>query len=87
MVSKYQPIFSSLINDKCHYFHIPHPQDCNAVLRMAMDGVITNKLGQKIPQKGEVELLCGGPPCQVLHFIMFIKDCQVVEFYPVLHYY
>ncbi|KAL5271589.1 hypothetical protein ACHWQZ_G002012 [Mnemiopsis leidyi] len=39
-------------------------EDCNAVLRMAMEGVLTNKLGQKIPQKGEVELLCGGPPCQ-----------------------
>ena len=23
-----------------------------------------NSIGQKLPQKGDVELLCGGPPCQ-----------------------
>ena len=39
-------------------------QDCNDVLRLALEGCETNELGQQIPQKGEVELLCGGPPCQ-----------------------
>nr|CAD7458370.1 unnamed protein product [Timema tahoe] len=29
-----------------------------------MKGKTTNEKGQKLPQKGEVELLCGGPPCQ-----------------------
>ena len=27
-------------------------------------GEKTDVLGQKLPQKGDVELLCGGPPCQ-----------------------
>ncbi|XP_063689168.1 DNA (cytosine-5)-methyltransferase 1-like [Bolinopsis microptera] len=49
-----------LNNPKAEVFN----EDCNAVLKMAIDGVPTNKLGQQIPQKGEVELLCGGPPCQ-----------------------
>ena len=40
-------------------------EDCNAVLKMALEGQLTNSLGQLIPKKGEVELLCGGPPCQV----------------------
>lgn len=39
-------------------------EDCNAVLKMALEGQLTNSLGQLIPKKGEVELLCGGPPCQ-----------------------
>jgi len=38
--------------------------DCNLLLDNAMKGVLTNKTGQKIPQQGEVDLLCGGPPCQ-----------------------
>ncbi|KAJ8369806.1 hypothetical protein SKAU_G00098340 [Synaphobranchus kaupii] len=29
-----------------------------------MAGEQTNSLGQKLPQKGDVEMLCGGPPCQ-----------------------
>lgn len=27
-------------------------------------GAKTNSRGQSLPQKGDVELLCGGPPCQ-----------------------
>ncbi|KAK7495817.1 hypothetical protein BaRGS_00013037, partial [Batillaria attramentaria] len=38
--------------------------DCNLLLRRAIDGETTNDLGQRLPLKGEVELLCGGPPCQ-----------------------
>lgn len=38
--------------------------DCNLLLTMAMEGAPTNGKGQKLPCKGEVELLCGGPPCQ-----------------------
>ena len=30
----------------------------------ALQGQTTNEMGQKLPQKGDVELLCGGPPCQ-----------------------
>ena len=29
-----------------------------------MQGEATDDLGQKLPLKGDVELLCGGPPCQ-----------------------
>ncbi|XP_076436549.1 DNA (cytosine-5)-methyltransferase 1-like [Babylonia areolata] len=38
--------------------------DCNELLRKAMNGETTNDQGQKLPLKGNVELLCGGPPCQ-----------------------
>ena len=38
--------------------------DCNLLLKYAIEGVAANQRGQKIPQQGEVELLCGGPPCQ-----------------------
>ena len=27
-------------------------------------GAKVNQCGQQLPQKGDVELLCGGPPCQ-----------------------
>jgi len=27
-------------------------------------GEKTNVAGQRLPMKGEVDLLCGGPPCQ-----------------------
>jgi len=29
-------------------------------------GETKNRQGQTLPQKGEVEMLCGGPPCQGL---------------------
>eukprot|EP00057_Strongylocentrotus_purpuratus_P012708 XP_011667182.1 PREDICTED: DNA (cytosine-5)-methyltransferase PliMCI isoform X1 [Strongylocentrotus purpuratus] len=38
--------------------------DCNELLRLVMQGDKTSRTGQKLPQKGDVELLCGGPPCQ-----------------------
>jgi len=38
--------------------------DCNELLKLVMDGQKCNRKGQKLPQKGDVELLCGGPPCQ-----------------------
>ncbi|XP_065183686.1 DNA (cytosine-5)-methyltransferase 1-like [Sycon ciliatum] len=38
--------------------------DCNELLRLVMSGRTENKSGQPLPQKGEVDLLCGGPPCQ-----------------------
>ncbi|XP_012137658.2 DNA methyltransferase 1a isoform X2 [Megachile rotundata] len=39
-------------------------EDCNILLQKVMNGDATNEIGQKLPQKGQVELLCGGPPCQ-----------------------
>ena len=34
------------------------------ILYCTLQGAEKNDRGQKLPQKGEVELLCGGPPCQ-----------------------
>ncbi|KAB7504337.1 DNA (cytosine-5)-methyltransferase PliMCI [Armadillidium nasatum] len=38
--------------------------DCNILLKLVMEGKTVNDKGQKLPQKGEVDMLCGGPPCQ-----------------------
>ncbi|CAL1301280.1 unnamed protein product [Larinioides sclopetarius] len=38
-------------------------EDCNHLLKLVMDGQEMIK-GQRLPQKGEVECLTGGPPCQ-----------------------
>ena len=34
------------------------------VCSLLMQGEKTNATGQKLPQRGDVDLLCGGPPCQ-----------------------
>ncbi|KFM81899.1 DNA (cytosine-5)-methyltransferase PliMCI, partial [Stegodyphus mimosarum] len=39
-------------------------EDCNLLLRMVMEGKEATYKGQKLPQKGDVHMLCGGPPCQ-----------------------
>ncbi|XP_027811054.2 DNA (cytosine-5)-methyltransferase 1 isoform X1 [Marmota flaviventris] len=39
-------------------------EDCNVLLKLVMAGEKTNSRGQRLPQKGDVEMLCGGPPCQ-----------------------
>ena len=39
-------------------------EDCNILLEMVMSGKEKSNCGQKLPQKGDIELLCGGPPCQ-----------------------
>ncbi|XP_076172771.1 DNA (cytosine-5)-methyltransferase PliMCI [Ptiloglossa arizonensis] len=39
-------------------------EDCNVLLQKVMNGELCDNSGQRLPQKGEVELLCGGPPCQ-----------------------
>ncbi|XP_076281112.1 DNA (cytosine-5)-methyltransferase PliMCI [Lasioglossum baleicum] len=39
-------------------------EDCNVLLRKVMNGELCDNNGQRLPRKGEVELLCGGPPCQ-----------------------
>ena len=38
--------------------------DCNILLKLVMEGAETSDRGQVLPKRGEVELLCGGPPCQ-----------------------
>ncbi|CAI6366039.1 unnamed protein product [Macrosiphum euphorbiae] len=39
-------------------------EDSNHLLKLAMSGEKTNSKNQNIPQKGEVDFICGGPPCQ-----------------------
>ncbi|KAH7966909.1 hypothetical protein HPB49_020497 [Dermacentor silvarum] len=39
-------------------------QDFNSFLSDVLKGKRTNANGQQLPQKGDVQLLCGGPPCQ-----------------------
>ncbi|KYN05968.1 DNA (cytosine-5)-methyltransferase PliMCI [Cyphomyrmex costatus] len=39
-------------------------EDCNKLLQKVMNGEHVDNNGQKFPQKGDVEFLCGGPPCQ-----------------------
>ena len=39
-------------------------EDCNKLLDLAMKGRETNGKGQRLPRKGKIDLLCGGPPCQ-----------------------
>ncbi|KAG6440695.1 hypothetical protein O3G_MSEX001376 [Manduca sexta] len=50
----------SLNNKNCIVFN----EDCNALLRDALAGASHSSGGLRLPQQGEVELLCGGPPCQ-----------------------
>ena len=50
-----------LNNPDCTVF----TDDCNLLLKSAMDGIKVNQRGQKIPPLGEVDLLYRGPPCQV----------------------
>ena len=38
--------------------------DCNALLKMAIDGKVLVRKGLSLPPKDGVELLCEGPPCQ-----------------------
>lgn len=47
-------------NKNCIVFN----EDCNALLKDAMAGATHTAGGLRVPMQGEVELLCGGPPCQ-----------------------
>ncbi|KAI5727206.1 hypothetical protein M8J76_016131 [Diaphorina citri] len=38
--------------------------DCNKILQRVIDNEVCDDKKQKLPRKGEVEMLCGGPPCQ-----------------------
>ncbi|KAK6619871.1 hypothetical protein RUM44_006271 [Polyplax serrata] len=39
-------------------------KDCNLFLKEVLSGVSADENGTVYPGKGDVELLCGGPPCQ-----------------------
>ena len=44
------------------------PADCNLLLKIIQEAEAEGKdpmyEGKRLPKKGEVDLLCGGPPCQ-----------------------
>ncbi|XP_045531991.1 DNA (cytosine-5)-methyltransferase 1-like [Pieris brassicae] len=50
----------SLNNQQCKVFN----EDCNILLKDILSGATHSSTGVRLPMKGEVELLCGGPPCQ-----------------------
>ncbi|CAB3236806.1 unnamed protein product [Arctia plantaginis] len=50
----------ALNNKNCIVFN----EDCNALLKNVMSGSTHSAGGLRLPMQGEVELLCGGPPCQ-----------------------
>ncbi|UYV62934.1 DNMT1 [Cordylochernes scorpioides] len=84
-----------------HAFRLNFPDatvftdDCNILLKMVMDGKVTNGRNQKLPQKGDVELLCGGPPCQGFSGMnrfnsreySFFKNSLVVSYLSYCDYY
>lgn len=39
-------------------------EDCNELLKLVMRGDKVTDKGQSLPQRGDVDLMCGGPPCQ-----------------------
>lgn len=41
-----------------------YTEDCNRLLNLAMSGERQTEKGQALPTRGDVDLLCGGPPCQ-----------------------
>uniref|UniRef100_A0A8D8QQ36 DNA (cytosine-5)-methyltransferase n=1 Tax=Cacopsylla melanoneura TaxID=428564 RepID=A0A8D8QQ36_9HEMI len=45
---------------KCSVFQ----GDCNQILQRVIDGNVYDAKGNELPKKGEVEMICGGPPCQ-----------------------
>lgn len=67
-------------------FQLNHPDcsviidDCNAILERAIDGHLATPDGLPIPQKGEVELLCGGPPCQGFSTMNIFNEREYSQF-------
>lgn len=53
---------------KAYRLNNPHVKifsdDCNSLLSQIIEGLFQNHDGESLPIKGEVDLLCGGPPCQ-----------------------
>lgn len=47
-------------NPKCTVYR----EDCNKLLKLVMEGSTKDGSGQMLPQKGEVDIILGGPPCQ-----------------------
>ena len=59
-------------------------EDCNILLKKIMEAEKNDEAafhnGQRLPRKGEVELLCGGPPCQGFSEMNRFKDGEYSSF-------
>lgn len=70
-------------------------RDCNLVLKIAMSGVPLNKKNQCVPNKGDIDFICGSPPCQGLsgmnrfNFSQYslFKNSLIVSFLSYVDYY
>ena len=70
-------------------------EDCSVLLKLVMAGKVTSSLGQRLPQKGDVEMLGGGPRCQGLsglnhfnsHTNYKFKNSLVVSILSACNYY
>ncbi len=67
-------------------FKLNHPsatvltQDCNDVLKDVIAGRTKSRNGDKLPAKGEVELLVGGPPCQGFSLMNSFSEREYSQF-------
>ena len=63
-------------------FKLNHPsatvfkEDCTEILRKIKAGEKSDQYGQALPKKGEVDLLCCGPPCQGFSSANRFKDSK-----------
>ena len=60
-------------NSRCKVFN----EECNGLLKKAMDGASENG---NIPKKGDVDLLVGGPPCQGFSILNNFADREYSKF-------
>ena len=58
------------VKEAASAFKVNHPncevmlEDCNVILEKVLSGKTLHRKKIKMPMRGEVEMLCGGPPCQ-----------------------
>ncbi|XP_064473953.1 DNA (cytosine-5)-methyltransferase 1-like [Ornithodoros turicata] len=55
-------------------------EDCNSFLKDILEGKETGSKGKRLPQRGDVELLCGGPPCQGFSLLNRFRDGRSARF-------
>nr|ALB00264.1 DNA (cytosine-5)-methyltransferase [Tigriopus japonicus] len=65
-----------LSNPDCTVFH----EDCNAILKNVMDGHTHDQEGRQYPQRGQVELMAAGPPCQGFSRMNIFSEREYSQF-------
>ncbi|TRY67204.1 hypothetical protein TCAL_02281 [Tigriopus californicus] len=65
-----------LSNPNCTVFH----EDCNAILKNVMDGHTHDNEGRMYPQRGQVELMSAGPPCQGFSRMNIFSEREYSQF-------